>query len=493
MKQDVIIYVEGLLRETKQVLEQRIRDRATAKPYPERTMHVLTEKNIREHLEGRKSANWIIIPGLRGVGKSTLLAQLYLKLLRAKEAGIASYKDILLIHFSLDEVATIQSNIREVLEAYEKLIGINISTSKNPVFIFLDEVHYDPTWTSTLKIIHDKNPNVFIVCTGSSAISLQANTDESRRISIQRLYPASFAEHVMMRYGRFPTPAGLKAEIKKVLWASESAIDVFSRLKHLEPKVNDVWGKIPADELLYYLIRGSIPFASALPDEQDALGKVQRTIESIIKIDLPLFKNFDNKTLKIIMPLLWKLANAGDISLRGLSTELQIDEKTLASILDSLEKTELIIKLLPFSESRNGRLGMKITTKPNKYLFMSPTMRAAILNAIGGRGYINEKIGYLLEDAVGLYFYKELMERHVASVMYIKDDSNLSADFIVEYARSFIPVEVSWTDNKKCSQVLSSMNEIDKCKYGLVLCNCSDLELVQDRAVKIPLKFFLFS
>lgn len=496
---DIIIYVEKILRQSSEVLKSKIIDRATSKPFPKRTMYSLTDMYIRNHLDPRpnqSSPSWVIIPGLRGVGKSTLLAQHYLQALEQKKRKVTSYENVILIYFSLDDLATIQATLKDGLEAYEKLSGINLATTQEPVLIFLDEVHYDPTWISTLKILHDNNPNIFIFCTGSSAISLQANTDETRRIYVRRLYPASFAEYRMIKTQKYP-PKGLKREIKDALWGGEEVLNTFSRLKYLEKKVDNSWKQIGGtkDEINYYLIRGSIPFASALKDEQEALDQIMQTIRSIIRIDLPkqATHTFDQETLDIVLKLLWRLANSSDTSLRNMADEFGKDAKTIGNVLQALEQAELLIKMLPYSESRRHRAGMKPTTRPNKYLFMSPTMRAAILNGIGGRNLLDEKRGYLLEDAFALYFYKEIIQSGSGSVMYIKDDKEASADFMVERAGSFIPVEIGSGVNKSCKQVINVIKNTKNCPYGFIFCDCEEVELIEGKIIRVPLRFPLLS
>ena len=484
MRKELIDLVEGRLRDAKEVLTSNTKSPAGT-PYPKRSIYLLAEKYIREHLRKKESPSprWLVVPGLRGVGKSTLLAQLY--------TAFAGNDGVVPIYFAMDDVVNLlKSNLQEVLEVYEQLTDINLATVKKPVLIFLDEVHYDPSWSAVLKVVYDKNPNIFIFCTGSSAIALQANTDTIRRISIERLYPMSFTEFIFIRTKKYPI-GGLKDKLKMLLWDSKSATEMYSRLKHLESSVDEWWKGVPRTELEYYLLVGAMPFATIYDDEAKALQAVNATIEKIVKIDIPQLKDFENKTLNSIFNILWLLANSGDLSLRGISDATGLQVPTIVDVLDTLQKTELLIRIPPHATSMEKQLLGSKSTKPSKYLFMSPAMRAAVLSSGGGTTLIEKKKGYLLEDAVGLYFYREFINRNFGSVMYFRDDTEQSSDFLVERSGRKIPVEVG-LGTKDCKQVLNVMQKYPECPYGLVF-DDGKLDLVEDKVVKVPLKFFLLA
>ena len=70
------------------------------------------EEYIRDFSDSTKSARWILIPGLRGTGKTTLMAQCAHRLLLNSVNSV--------FFFSLDEaMETTGATLFEVLEAYE--------------------------------------------------------------------------------------------------------------------------------------------------------------------------------------------------------------------------------------------------------------------------------------------------------------------------------------------------------------------------------------
>ncbi|AEC52027.1 hypothetical protein PNA2_1111 [Pyrococcus sp. NA2] len=113
-------------------------------------------RRVDNYLEGGKSGT-ILLPGLRGTGKTTLLGQLYLYIL-SKTSDV--------IYLPVDELSLLGFNLYEAIERYTKLFK-----PERPV-ILLDEVHYDEKWDLTLKVLHDRM-EFLTIATGSSAIKLR--------------------------------------------------------------------------------------------------------------------------------------------------------------------------------------------------------------------------------------------------------------------------------------------------------------------------------
>ena len=88
------------------------------------------------------------------------------------------------LFISLDEVSQLQADLGQTLEAYQSLLGRDLSADKEPILLFIDEVQSDPNWASVLKIVYDRCPNIFIFCTGSSATALQMNADTYGRRAV---------------------------------------------------------------------------------------------------------------------------------------------------------------------------------------------------------------------------------------------------------------------------------------------------------------------
>ena len=87
-------------------------------------------------------------------------------------------------------VRDLNLSFRDVLDVYEEILQTHLEKKLNePVFLFLDEVHFDEKWESLLKIIYDKHKKVFVVATGSNALFLNESPDLARRAIYREIPP----------------------------------------------------------------------------------------------------------------------------------------------------------------------------------------------------------------------------------------------------------------------------------------------------------------
>lgn len=125
------------------------------------------------------------MPGLRGVGKTPLLYQLYEYL--TKEKGINPHN---LLYISCDKLNRVGDvNIYNVIESLlEEYHNTNIILLDKPIFLLIDEAHYDRNWALNGKIIYDESPNIFMLITGSSSLHLNFNADAARRLKVESVF-----------------------------------------------------------------------------------------------------------------------------------------------------------------------------------------------------------------------------------------------------------------------------------------------------------------
>lgn len=447
------------------------------KKYPQRHIYIKIDKYLRDFLHSPNARErWVIIPGLRGVGKTTILAQLFSN--HIQESG-----ERRMLYISLDEVVNVLgSSLKDVLVAYEKILGESFEKLTKPVFIFIDEAQYDPKWASVLKSVYDRSNKVFIACSGSSAVSLQTNPDVIRRAVFQKLFPTSFPEFLMIRDGKFPVK-DLKKNIKDALFNAESAKDAYGKLKNIEQNVLSVWASIDRHYIDEYLKIGTLPFAIRVRDEARVYQTITLLLDKVINQDVQSLGRFDAKTLSYIKRVLFLLAESDMVSLQKLSTTLETSVNTVSNILEVLEQAELLIRVMPYGSNT------KKVRKPSKYHFMSSAMRSAFLSVAGNEQIFAGQRGRLMEDIVAMTLYREFVASSRGSLNY--DSVKSGADFILTIAeRNIIPVEVGMGE-KTGTQVRNTMKKIGSAKYGVVICR-NTLSLLEDaNVVKVPLDFFL--
>src|SRR5438552_5032002 len=222
------------------------------KPYPQRQEVSLIEEYITHYREEGSEPRWITITGLRGVGKTTLMAQLYTRL-----QGEPNYK----LYLSLDEITRVLGvGLQDVLDVYEEVLGVVFEKLEKPIYLFLDEVQYEEKWAAILKNMYDRSKKVFIITTGSAALLLQTDADVSRRMVVEKLYPLSFSEFLLLKEGKAQDKYLSEAIINSV-FSSRNAEEMYTRLKILQKDVINYWLGVDRLAIDTYLRYATLPFA----------------------------------------------------------------------------------------------------------------------------------------------------------------------------------------------------------------------------------------
>lgn len=438
---------------------------------PTRNCYVKLQQHLNNYLAGDTEIRWIAIPGFRGVGKTTLLSQLYSNLNRP---GIAK------LYLSVDElVHIVGSNLSEMLPVYEEIIGTAFERLESPVVLFLDEVQYDQNWGITLKTIFDRSKKVFIFVTGSAAVALQSNSDVARRVFFEKLFPMSFSEYIKIKGGKFEVK-GLSTQLRQSIFESSDAQTVLESLKKVEHDVRSYWSGIERLETERYMKFGTLPFALKLKNEGLVYDQIKKIIDRVVSMDISQLGQFKPEIIAKIQEVLYSVAATDTLSVNNLSRDLGMDKNTLSLILSVLEKTETLLRVYPYGAHATQ------VRKPSKYLFSSPAFRAMYFSFVGNIISQENYMGKLLEDTVGLYLSRCLSNKK-ASLTY--DASQSGADFIIGINNEKIVAEVGY-GKKGTNQVVSTSKKVNP-KYGIVI-SMSPLSIDDSKQiVNIPLSYFL--
>ena len=475
-------YLQNQLNRAPSLLKTYTQDDQGNK-YLTRNMFIRVKKLINDFIGEEKEIRMVSIPGLRGVGKTTLSAQLFLEFFPRYS------KDMLYI--STDQVVNeLRADLYTVFEEYQKILGVAFEKLDRNLFIFIDEIHFDKKWTAVLKSIYDRSKKIFVVCTGSSALSLQSTTDLARRVVFEKLYPMNFTEYMLLktRYDSFRDKTvtikfpikGLKEEVKNALFFSTDADQCFSHLLQLKAQMNKYWFGIDSLEVDRYLRFGTMPYALTIKDEQRIHILTNQQIDRVVERDLPELGKFDTNTLATIKNILLLIAGSGEVSVTNLAQILKgISIVTLINVLETLEKAEMLIRVYPYGST------YKKVRKPSKYHFMTPAVRHTLLTVVEGESaFINHK-GWYLEDIVALSLYREFSQKLASPTFY--DSAKGGADFILAFPDRKIPIEIGH-GKKEIDQAAATLEKING-NYGLVVCST---DLAKDEnVVRVPLQYFL--
>lgn len=476
INEELMKYIQKQRGLSKDRLIEYIQDKS-GNTYPRRELFEKLKIQIDDFINKKSEMRWVIMPGLRGVGKTTLMAQLY-----EEFSDGCREDDLNLLFISLDEVVNLfNASFNDLIDSYEQLLGEAFERQKKPILLFIDEVQADPKWAFVVKSLYDRSKNIFVICSGSSAIDLQSNADVARRATFEKLYPLNFTQYQLIK-NKINYDHGLKNSLKQILYFSNSADEVYEKLQKKQTDVNEYWSKVDKIDIENFLCTGTVPFAFKLQSDIQLYNAIQKLIDKIISKDIAHLGRFDTKSLDTIKRLLFILSEHETIALSNLSASLGIDRLTTTSILEVLEQAELIIKI-PAHGSQ-----LKSSRKPSKYLFMSPAIRMSFLNITGGLETFLTNRGKLLEDLTASHFVQEFTNKGIGSLFH--DGSEKGADFILQVAhKNKLAIEVG-LGKKDISQITQTMKKV-KCDYGLVISNSQLALNSEEKTVKIPLDFFL--
>ena len=162
---------------------------------------------------------------MRGVGKTTLLSQIYYNARMKLEPNRVLY-------FSIDELKLNSFTLMDVLKSYSEIFGIDLHNEK--IILLIDEIQYEKNWDLVLKNLYDTT-NIFIIATGSSAVKLKESPDLARRALHKAVYPMTFREYIYLTHN-----IKIESLFEEVFLNGE--LDNFKKL------YAKVYSKIPDDE-----------------------------------------------------------------------------------------------------------------------------------------------------------------------------------------------------------------------------------------------------
>jgi predicted AAA+ superfamily ATPase len=397
--------------------------------------------------------------------------------------------DAYFLALPVDEiVGTLNSSISEILSVFEEMVGRSLSNLDKPLFLFLDEVQYDNNWGITLKTLYDRSNNVFIFSTGSAAVLMNTNSDIARRTIFEKMFPLCFTEFIKIKYQKLETK-GLSMEIRNSIFTSNSAIEVFNKLTKLKNNIDKYYMGISRLDFENYLNYGSLPFMIALDNEALIYNQINKSLDRVVNKDIPQMRSMNSETIGKIPPILYAVADMDALNFSKLAERFDISRPKVSEIFSVLEQTEVLHRIYPAGSHLNQVT--RVIQKPSKYLFASPAFRAMYYKMIGNTITEQNARGKLLEDLVGMYFYRLFDDNVNFSLTY--DSTQGGADFIIGMENKKIVIEVG-VNKTTYKQVVQTLKKV-KAGYGIIISEraqvleCNEKENI----IKIPLKYFLLA
>jgi uncharacterized protein len=308
-----VFVVDTLSEQQRELNDQAKQEGGT---YPKkRFVYEGIKRHLGEHI-------FIGLVGPRGVGKSTLLKQIHHK-------AEASF------YISLDA-----GRITDLFGLSKELMSRGIR------LLLIDEIHAHPNYGNELKKIYDFLPQLQVVFTSSSAISLHNTTyDLSRRVRLMSVPSLSFREFIFFTRDIKVQPISLAD-----LTNTEHCRAYYGQNLQFEPLFKD------------YLTGGNYLFTLG---HQDTLPQFQNMLDTVIELDLIRASGITQaESFEVRQMLLFiGRSESEGISYSSISQNSKIAKAKVQKYVDLLEKAFVLKRVLP--------KGTNITKEP-KILFALP-------------------------------------------------------------------------------------------------------------------------
>lgn len=442
-------------------------------------------KYIDDFLQGNDLNRYLVLSGIRDVGKTTILFQIYEYLLKEKNISPQN-----ILYVSCDRLKKIGNEdilncVSSYLDMYHNAI---IETVDKPIFLLIDEAQYDPQWSLSGKLIYDASKNIFMIFSGSSALKLSYNADSARRLLNIPIYPLNYYEHLKLKYGYFEN--NVSDSIINMIF--DGNIEDSGKI---ESNILNIYANFPrynVFEWKNFLQFGGFPSAFH-QNNKDITKKIVDMVNKVVTMDLTNIRgmNDDSKTLAFNLLYFFAFQNPGEISKGSLSNQFDVSMSQITKILDVLEKTQLIFHIEAFTSSS------KRTTKPHEYFFATSSLKHNLSSDLGNANLENETayMGKLLENSVASSFLN-LDNRSAVNYKTYYDDSKKKkkekhVDFIVQRGNEKpIPIEVSCGEKDK-TQIGRAISKYGS-PHGVVISKTTDHIVKKGNIICLPPEIFAF-
>lgn len=417
----------------------------------------------------------ILLNGLRGVGKTTILFQTMRSLL---EAGIDE-DDVL--YFSMDRASLSGQTITDIIEMYEStVLKGHIASMDRTKFVLIDEAHYSPNWDLQIKTLADGAPNAVVIATCSSALQITTSADLARRSLLIGIPPLSFCEYLKIRTRNDVPRSGDPGLISSLFGAdsADSAVRSYeSRANDIGKTIRNLGGHSPG-AIEDFIMNGGLPFSI---NSIDPAQQIYEMVRKVVEKDVPLAGEHDTSSIRRVPRLLGLISGSPDISLNTISRDIDgLSMTSTRALMDTLEKTGLI-----FEVRKTGGTSNVLRSDTRKY-FITSSITSAIQSSMGNDPL--DRMGPLIETAAVSAIWRTQPENPMMTLRYMKGKG--LADLIIDYGETRVALEVGSGRKEGGPAQLKRTMARSNSDYGMLVSGRDELE-IKDNIVMVPLREFL--
>ena len=436
---------------------------------------------IDDFLQGNNINRFITLPGLRGVGKSTILLEVYDYLFNEKNISPEN-----ILYISCEQLNYIQKcDIYASIEDYIKNFHhASIKTLNHQIFLLIDESHYDKNWALAGKMIYDQSKKIFMIFTGSSALNLDYDEEAARRIINYNINPLNYTQHLNLKYTYHPKE--LSNALRDLIFTG-NVEDAIKFEQNVNRDLLNLKGYASVDWDCYFKF-GGFPQVMFDTRQRDIIKKMFNSVNTVIQKDLGTIKNITTDTQSYAMRILKFLAQKypGDVSQNKLSSELKCPFSTINTLFYLFEKTQLL-----FHYDDYGGINHR-TKKDKQYYFATPSIRHIINLTFGVTKLKEEEYeGILFENLVASSLFNLMHDDNFIDFEVFYEKRKGGVDFLLsKMFENPIPIEVGHK-NKDKRQVINAMNRHDS-DHGIIVSQTTETIQKDGDIIYIPMKTFSY-
>lgn len=346
----------------------------------------------------------LLLNGARQTGKTTLLKMIKEKL--EKERGI---KPEQILWYDLE-------NINDLNIWSDQTTALNhLPAEKNKrFFIFIDEFQKAKNIGSTLKVIHDHNPQLKFIITGSASWYLNIDESMAGRKQVINIWPLTFAEYLD--------------------WQNNPELNKNFSFAVEHPETAPVAIQIINDFLTKFIIFGGYPKVVLAENDQDKSADLDELLNSYLLRDLQLTNyTIDKLQAKKILTLL--ADQAGNLlDLQNIGMNIGVSRTIISNRLHLLQNTFILHFLPPYFTNKSKEL-----VKRPKVLIVDNGIYGALMRDFSALPQ-TKQFGQLAENFVAIELLKQMPP--TATLFYWRSKQNQEVDFVLKEAQGLTPIEV---------------------------------------------------
>lgn len=285
------------------------------------------------------------ILGARGVGKTTLIFQ-HIKLSNQRNVSLVVFADD--IYFS-------KNTLLDLADTFYKNGG---------KYLYIDEIHKYPNWSTEIKNIYDQIPDLNIIYTGSSILDLEkGGADLSRRQLKNYMYGMSFREWLEMEKG-----------IKLPQLSLEQIIENEISFPYTDFR--------PLPLFKEYLNRGYYPFYKDINYNERLIAVIEQTLE----VDIPQFAGLSVGVMRKLKQLMQIISQISPFkpNYSDLARDISVNRSDLKDYLFYIEKSGMIQSLI------SSEKGLNLLSKVEKIYLDNTNLMTALSNEATNIGNMRE-------------------------------------------------------------------------------------------------------